>query len=78
MADKRIGLLNTDGSVKAMPEVSISGNSYDNAQDRLGIGKGQFVILDRGLSSDVRDILVSALLASTKETPKTKAIDNEP
>lgn len=71
MTDKRIGTYNADGSIKAMPELSLSGNSYDPTQDKRGIAPFKFVILDRGMGKDECDILISALLASAKETPKT-------
>ena len=81
MNDK-IGTYNADGSIKSYPATSLKGSAYDSQQDRLGIGNGQFVILDRGMTADERTILVSELLASPKAPSKTvtkaEVSSNEP
>ena len=59
--DKRIGTYNADGSIKEYPQVSLAGQAFDNTQDRLGIGNGQFVILDRFLTASARDELLAQL-----------------
>ena len=70
--DNRIGYLNPDGSIKSMPEVSLAGNPYASNQDRLGIGNGQFVILDRGLAPELRSSLVAGLKTVQAKNTTTK------
>lgn len=66
----RIGTLNADGSVKEYPALSLAGFPYEKTQDRIGISRTQFVILDRFLSADARDKLLAEIApASGKVAP---------
>jgi hypothetical protein len=67
----RIGIYNEDGSIKTYPELSLAGQVYDKTQDKLGIGNGRFVILDRFLTADARAELLTKVIGTPVSKDKS-------
>lgn len=86
--DNRIGTYNDDGSVKAWPDKTLTGQDYNRywqAPSRTRLDAQHFVVMDASpLPAETRDVLLAKLAAKVappepvKSEPTPKGRVNEP